>query len=417
MIRLSAIIKYYLYFFLLIDAFSGFIRIYSGITNPIFNIGYWVRGPILVLLLYYYLIQLKKRKLFIDEFLALIIFAYFIFNLFLNYTIMPSSRMIIENIPYILRQQFLIFLLVYIRNRLTFSDALVKKVVMINFSILTLNLVIGYFLGFGLESYRFSGTSKGMFQGGNPVSILNLVFFTFFIMDGALRKKIIPILLTFFNGFVIASKSIFGFIIPIFFALKRRYLSFNKIIFYNILAIFILLSFDYMSYKAIELYEKRFGLNISKSIAAAEKVGGLYDNQTLNNVASVNFRRYASMNIQMEESWKGFNSTMFGISLAGQNIFWEKRGEFIFRHASMDFFDFFFKYGIIGTIIFILILFKNFNLYLSKIFNRDGLVFALFFLYAFFGGHVIDSVTSGSLFFFFLGKISGKNNQNDSNED
>ncbi len=415
MIRLSAIIKYYLYFFLLIDAFSGFIRIYSGITNPIFNIGYWVRGPILVLLLYYYLIQLKKRKLFIDEFLALIIFAYFIFNLFLNYTILPSSRMIIENIPYILRQQFLIFLLVYIRNRLTFSDALVKKVIMINFSVLTLNLVIGYFLGFGLESYRFSGTSKGMFQGGNPVSILNLVFFTFFLMDGALRKKFIPILLTFFNGFVIASKSIFGFIIPIFFALKRRYLSLNKIIFYNILAIIILFSFDYMSNKAVELYEKRFGLNISKSIAAAERVGGLYDNQTLNNVASINFRRYASMNIQMEESWKGFNSTIFGISLAGQNIFWEKRGEFIFRHASMDFFDFFFKYGIIGTVLFTMILFKNYNLYISKIFSRDGLVFTLFFLYAFFGGHVIDSVTSGSLFFFFLAKISGKNNQNDSN--
>ena len=410
MIRLSAIIKYYLYFFLLIDAFSGFIRIYSGITNPIFNIGYWVRGPILILLLYYYLIQLKKRKLFIDEFLALIIFAYFIFNLFLNYTILPSSRMIIENIPYILRQQFLIFLLVYIRNRFTFSEALIKKVVMVNFSVLTINLVIGYFLGFGLESYRFSGTSKGMFQGGNPVSILNLVFFTFFLMDGALRKKFIPILFTFFNGFVIASKSIFGFIIPIFFALKRRYLSLNKIIVYNILAISILFSFDYMSNKAVELYEKRFGLNISKSIAAAERVGGLYDNQTLNNVASINFRRYASMNIQMEESLKGFNSTIFGISLAGQNIFWEKRGEFIFRHASMDFFDFFFKYGIIGTVLFTMILFKNYNLYISKIFRRDGLVFILFFLYAFFGGHVIDSVTSGSLFFFFLGKISGKNN-------
>ena len=415
MIRLSVIIKYYLYFFLLIDAFSGFIRIYSGITNPIFNVGYWVRGPILIFLLYYYLIQLKKRKLFIDEFLALIIFGYFIFNLFLNYTIMPSSRMIIENIPYILRQQFLIFLLVYIRNRFTFSEALVKKVIMVNFSVLTLNLVIGYFLGYGLESYRFSGTSKGMFQGGNPVSILNLVFFTFFLMDGALRKKFVPIFFTFFNGFVIASKSIFGFIIPIFFALKRRYLSLNKIIFYNILTVIILFSFDYMSIKAVELYEKRFGLNISKSIAAAERVGGLYDNQTLNNVASINFRRYASMNIQMEESLKGFNSTIFGISLAGQNIFWEKRGEFIFRHASMDFFDFFFKYGIIGTILFTMILFKNYNLYVSKIFRRDGLVFILFFLYAFFGGHVIDSVTSGSLFFFFLGKISGKNNQNDSN--
>ena len=413
MLRLSVIIKYYLYSFLLIDALSGFIRIYSGITNPLFNIGYWIRGPILILLLFYYLIQLKKKKLFIDEFLALIIFAYFIFNLFLNYTIMPSSRMIIENIPYILRQQFLIFLLVYIRNRFTFSEVLVKKVVMINFFILTLNLMIGYFLGFGLESYRFSGTSKGMFQGGNPVSILNLVFFTFFLMDGALRKNLIPILLTFFNGFVIASKSIFGFIIPIFFALKRRYLSLNKIIFYNIFAIIILFSFDYISNKAVELYEQRFGLNISKSIAAAERVGGLYDNQTLNNVASINFRRYASMNIQMEESLKGFNSTIFGISLAGQNIFWEKRGEFIFRHASMDFFDFFFKYGIIGTALFVMILFKNYNLYISKIFSRDGLVFVLFFLYAFFGGHVIDSVTSGSLFFFFLGKISRKSNEND----
>ena len=210
MIRLSAIIKYYLYFFLLIDAFSGFIRIYSGITNPIFNIGYWVRGPILVFLLYYYLIQLKKRKLFIDEFLALVIFTYFIFNLFLNYTIMPSSRMIIENIPYILRQQFLIFLLVYIRNRLTFSDALVKKVIMINFSILTINLVIGYFLGFGLESYRFSGTSKGMFQGGNPVSILNLVFFTFFLMDGALRKNLYLFYLHFLMVLLLHQKAFSG---------------------------------------------------------------------------------------------------------------------------------------------------------------------------------------------------------------
>jgi len=180
MIKLSVIIKYYLYSFLLLDALSGFMRIYSGITNPLFNVGYWVRGPILVLFLFYYLVKLKNKKLFIDEILALIIFAYFIFNLILNYTIMPSARMIIENIPYILRQQFLIFLLVYLRNRFTFSEGLIKRVVMINFSILTLNLVIGYFLGFGLESYRFSGTSKGMFQGGNPVSILNLIFFTFF---------------------------------------------------------------------------------------------------------------------------------------------------------------------------------------------------------------------------------------------
>jgi len=406
MIKLNVVIKYYLYSFLLIDAVSGFIRIYSGITNPIFNIGFWIRGPILFMLLFYYLAKLKNKKLFIDELLSLAIFMYFIFNLILNYSINPSMRIITENITYIFRQQFLIFLLVYIRNRFTINEKILKKIVTLNFIVLTLNLVIGYFFGFGLESYRFSGTSKGMFQGGNPVSILNLIFFSYFLMDGAIRRRIIPIILTFFNGFVIASKSIFGFIIPIFFVLKRRYLSLNKIIIYNVMAIIVLFSFDYASTKAVELYEERFGLNIRKSIAAAEKVGGLYANEALNNVASVNFRRYASMNIQMEESFNNFNSAIFGISLAGQNIFWEKRGEFIFRHASMDFFDFYFKYGIVGLFLFCSILFNNYRLYILRMSNRDGLVFILFFLYAFFGGHVIDSVTSGSLFFFFLGKIS-----------
>lgn len=406
MLNLNLLIKHYLYLFLFIDAISGFIRVYIGITNPLFNIGYWVRGPLVLILIFYYVYQLKKKKLYADEFFAILILCYFIFNLLLNYLINPSGRMFSENIPYILRQQFLIFILVYVRNRFFISENLIQKIMLINFIVLTLNLFNGYFFGFGLEAYRFSGTSKGMFQGGNPVSILNLVFFTFFIMDGTLRRKIIPISFTLFNGFIIASKSIFGFIIPIFFALKRKYLSLNKVIFYTFSSFIMILSFSTISEKAIELYEKRFGLNISKSIAAAEKVGGLYDNKMINNVASVNFRRYASMNIQMNESYKNLNSALFGISLTGQNIFWEKRGEFIFRHASMDFFDFFFKYGIVGLVLFLVILFWNIQTYIKIIFTRDGLVFSLFLLYAFFGGHVIDSVTSGTLFFFFLGSLS-----------
>ena len=406
MIKLNIIIKYYLFLFLLVDATSGFIRVYSGISNPIFNVGYWVRGPLVLLFLFYYSIQCKRKKLYIDELLAIIIFIYFIFNLVLNYFISPSTRMIAENIPYILRQQFLIFILVYVRNRFPISETLIKRIVLINFTVLTINLLNGYFFGFGLEAYRFSGTSKGMFQGGNPVSILNLIFFTFFIMDGAFRKKIIPIIFTLLNGFIIASKSVFGFIIPIIFALKRKYLSLNKIIFYSIASFIFLISLNILTEKALELYQKRFGLNISKSIAAAEKVGGLYQNKALNNVASVNFRRYASMNIQMSESLKSLNTLLFGISLTGQNIFWEKRGEFTFRHASMDFFDFYFKYGLVGIFLFSLLLFWNYKLYVYKLFTRDGLVFILFFLYAFFGGHVIDSVTSGTLFFFFLGKLS-----------
>ena len=100
--------------------------------------------------------------------------------------------MLVENLTYVLRFQFLLFLYVFLKNRMTLSLDLTRKIVLTNFIFFVINLSFGFLFGFGLESYRFEGTSKGMFQGGNPVSILNLVFFTFFLLDGSLRKKIIP---------------------------------------------------------------------------------------------------------------------------------------------------------------------------------------------------------------------------------
>ena len=405
MLKLSIVIKYYLLSFLLIDSISGFVRIYLGISNPIFNIGYWIRGPILILLFFYYLIQLKNRKLFIDEFISLIIFAYFIFNLFLNYTIAPSSRMFTENIPYILRQQFLLFLLVFIRNRMELDESLTRKVIYFNFIIFAINLFIGYMFGFGLEVYEFSNTSKGMFQSGNPVSILNLIFFTFFILDGKFRKRIVPIAITLFNGFVIASKSVFGFIIPIFFALRRKALSINKLIFYTLLIFSIIITFSSIIDITMDAYETRFGVNINKSIDVTTKIGGLYKSEIMNSIASINFRRYASLNVQMEESLSNYNTFLIGKSLVGQNVFWEKRGEFRFKNSSMDFFDFFFKYGLIGTVLFIFLLMKDIMPAIKKSITRDKVVISLFFVYSFFGGHVIDSVTSGSFFYYYLAKI------------
>ena len=406
MLNLNITIKYYLYSFLLIDSISGFIRIYLGIANPIFNIGYWIRGPILLLFVFYYFHKLIEKKMFLDEILAIVLFAYFILNMFINYMDMPSSRMITENILYIFRFQFLLFLFVFIRNRMEIDDELMRKIIYINFIVFTLNLFIGYVFGFGLEAYRFSGTSKGMFQGGNPVSILNLIFFTYFILDNKFRKQLFPIGITLFNGFVIASKSIFGFIIPIFFAFKRNVLSVNKLIFYTILTFVLMISLSGIVDKAVETYENRFGLNIQKSIDAAEKVGGLYQSNIMNTVASVNFRRYASLNEQMEESFSSFKSFLIGKSLAGQNIFWEKRGEFIFRHSSMDFFDHFFKFGFLGLGLFLWILFLDSKIIIQHLYKKEGIIFGLFFLYAFFGGHVIDSVTSGSLFYFCSARIS-----------
>jgi len=277
-----------------------------------------------------------------------------------------------------------------------------KKVIYVNFSVFVINLLAGHLFGIGLEAYRFEGTSKGMFQGGNPVSILNLIFFTYFLLDGKLRKKVFPLALTFLNAFIIASKSVFGFIIPIFFALKRKALSLNKIIAYSIFTVIFIFSFSLLIDKSIEMYESRFGININKSIAAAEMVGGLYSNQTLNRLTSINFRRYASLNIQMQESLSDSRIFLFGTSFSGQNLFWKKRGEFWFTNASMDFFDFFFKYGLIGTIIFIMLLTRGLMQSFHRSNIRNNVAIILFFAYSFFGGHVIDSVTSGSLFYYLL---------------
>ena len=409
MLKLQILIKYYMLSFLLIDSISGFVRIYLSITNPLFNIGYWIRGPILVLFILYYLNKLYKNNLFYDELLSLILFLFFILNTLFFYVQSPSLKMLIENLTYLLRFQFLLFLYVFLKNRMSLSLIFTRKIITLNFFFFVLNLSVGFLFGFGLESYRFQGTSKGMFQGGNPVSILNLIFFTFYLLDGSIRKQILPVSFTIFNAFIIASKSVFGFLIPIFFALKRNAMSINKIISYSLCIIILLFTFSLIVDKTVDLYESRFGLNIKKSISAAEKVGGLYNNQILNRVASINFRRYASLNIQMKESFNDLQTFMMGKSFAGQNLFWRERGEFWFTNASMDFFDFFFKYGLIGTIIFLLIFTRvSLNFFLNS-HVRDKVAIILFFAYSFFGGHVIDSVTSGSLFYYLLASINSKN--------
>jgi len=316
--------------------------------------------------------------------------------------------MLISDITYILRLQFLFFLFVFLKNRMTLSLTLTKKVIQLNFITFVLSLMAGFLFGFGLEAYRFEGTSKGMFQGGNPVSILNLVFFTYFLLDGNLRRKLIPVLFTVLNAFIIASKSVFGFIFPIFFALKRRALSLNKIMIYNIIAILGIFCLTFMLENAKDLYENRFGLNINKSIAAAEKVGGLYKNDTMNKIASINFRRYASLNTQMKESFSNSKVFLIGTSFSGQNLFWQQRGEFWFTNCSMDFFDFFFKYGIIGIFLLIFFLCRGLIPSMLKASSRDNIAILLFLGYSFFGGHVIDSVTSGSLFYYLLAKMKSE---------
>ena len=132
MFALPVVIKYYMLSFLLIDSISGFVRIYLGISNPIFNVGYWIRGPILVLFIYFYIIKIFKKKLFFDELLSLIMFSFFIINSILYYLEYSSIDMLVENLTYVLRFQFLLFLYVFLKNRITLSLDFTRKIFLTN---------------------------------------------------------------------------------------------------------------------------------------------------------------------------------------------------------------------------------------------------------------------------------------------
>ena len=67
MIKLHIIIRYYMLSFLLIDSISGFVRIYLGITNPLFNIGYWIRGPMLIIFIFSNSIAFAAVSSFVDN--------------------------------------------------------------------------------------------------------------------------------------------------------------------------------------------------------------------------------------------------------------------------------------------------------------------------------------------------------------
>ena len=127
MLALPLIIKYYMYSFLLIDSISGFIRIYLEITNPVFNIGYWTRGPILILLIYFYFLKLFKKNIFFDELLTIVLFIFFLLNGMIYYLDNSSLSMLVENLTYILRFQFLLFLYVFLKNRMDLDIKLTKR--------------------------------------------------------------------------------------------------------------------------------------------------------------------------------------------------------------------------------------------------------------------------------------------------
>jgi len=119
----------------------------------------------------------------------------------------------------------------------------------------------------------------------------------------------------------------------------------------------------------------------------------------------ITYRRIFAAKEQVIESVKHPIYLMFGIGKAGQEEFWIKQGS-SYHDASMDFFDIQFQYGLIGLIIISYPIMKIlFSLLRNK--NKDFLIisFIIMFFYSFFGGHVIESTTSGTFFGLFIGLL------------
>lgn len=384
----------------------GFLLKYKKIVFFL-NPGQIVRGSLLLLLLIGFFYDLQQRITWIRKYFILLI-CFFIVFLSILFIRFKSFSLVFEELSYINKILFILFLLYYVRKNHEYFLNNLKRIIQINFIIFSFSIIFGYFSQIGLSTYSYiEDTSKGMFYGGNPVSILGIVFFTYYLFSRHFNfKNILYTCIALFNIHIISTIAVFIVPIIILFYLYVRLIKAKfskKVIIGFTLIPFILISYLYIAPRIIELYENRYKKVIERSYRIYLRKERVFETPITAPFEMVAYRRAMAAKTQTMFIFENPQFLLLGLGRTGQKDFWIERNS---RHgdSSMDFFDVFFKYGILGSFfIFILILKPIFYIIKNRQADRVSIVILIMFLYSFFGGHVIGSATSGTMFMLFTG--------------
>jgi len=403
---MKKIILLYLYFFLILDLLLGFLLKYLNLSFLI-NPGQIIRGILLISLLIVFFFDIQKN-INLTSVYSLLLICYFLIFLFILIIRFKSPLLFFNEFSHISKILFIIILIAFISKHHKYFFSKLSKIIQYNFIIFSSAIIFGYFTRVGLSTYSYiEGSSKGMFYGGNPVSILSLVFFTYYLFNLRFKTQNITYLcIALFNIHIISTKAVFVVPLITMFYLFDKFIKeklSKKLIVVFAITPFIIIGYFLLIPKITDLYETRYSRLIERSYRVYKRRERVFNTPITAPLEMIAYRRPMAAKMQFSEIFQNPQFIFIGYGHTGQKDFWIKQ-KMRYHDASMDFFDMFFQYGIFGSFLVFIIIFQTvFRLGFDMQTDRDTIIVMLIFLYSFFGGHVISASTSGTMLALFVG--------------
>ena len=369
----------YISFFVLLplDMFTG-VMMRAGIVSG----GSLLNPSVLYKLLLFSLLVVKYFK-YEKNILGLLFFLYFAMVVpFLGILFYPTyiKQELIDS-TYILNSFLLLNYLT--ANKSYFFDK-INKIVIYNFWITFTTLLISNYFEISSSTYTVNGVeigSKGLLQGGNIMSVLGVVFYTYFLFG---KKSKVLLLLSLVLVVLLQTKAIFIVVIVTFVFLLNNVFYSKKI--FVAISILIILLIPFIS--EIFIYLKTIYVNSGFYIILKHQNMDILDSNLIENLYFEN-RRVLDTIEQFFYQFTDVFRVLFGVGSSGQIVFWNRDS---LTFSGMDISDFIFRYGLIGGALFFFV----FILPMKNYYKEYGLTvnFAvLFFIYFYsaLGGYVITS--------------------------
>lgn len=373
-------------FFLTFILVQPFLDLTSYIGSPVSNI---IRVLAMIIGLIYLLGYPAKRVQIIGSIYVIMIGTFMIINVINNYLV-KEPFLLVEELTYNVKSAFVIeMLIVYLAVFLSIRikenwENIIQKYIFINMTIISLVMILATLLGSGKRSYGSlvkEGHSGWFFSANELSAILGLGFgimIIYLLKKETIKKKIIllpGVLLTVWSMMMIGTKVGLGAVILVLGVafivfLVRSIVTKSQWINVGILCLISLLTFIYVPYSPV-------GNNLNFTLIAPEinnaeenpedisdeqnfitddvpdvdninKPGGTKKNHAVNDIANrvLSGRGdFFSYTVQQYRE-ADLSQKLFGMGPGGN---YEKNPKLI----EMDYFDWFFSYGIIGFILLI----------------------------------------------------------------
>lgn len=395
------IVYWYLLTFLALNILIGFLLQFIGLEGVIpVNPGQLIRA-VLLICFFYALIkdQLKAtdktQKLFFVTFVYLLICSIWLGAYHGGFSGVVKDFYNVSKLLFVLLLAYMVY---------TYGSFFKKKASFImeaNFIILFANLFFGYATGIGLDTYDYlESSTKGFLYGGNSASVLSLIFFIYYLFQFSKGKKEkLYTLLAIFSIYMVGTKVIFLVpgIVGLYLLLKVDWtVKRTSIALALVVPVLIYLGFLILPLIS-SLLESRYLGTLERVGLYSKNASGSYQD------ALLAYRRISYMITQFENQLSSVFGFLFGYGEIGQVKFWSQQGR-AFTFAAMDFFDIMFQYGILGMGLILSLVGSALNqIWIKGLKEPLAIAFFFIFLYSFFGGYVIFTTTSGTLFAFLLG--------------